>query len=161
VFQTDSSKVSRVTVEMPGEQPLKIERNADKKLAVAGIPQGQKLKDEGTADSIARAAAYVDFEDVRKQTSSAAPKDVSTIKLEADNGLTINLRLRKDGDAQWLSLTASGEGDAKKAADEITARTAGWEYKLSANKADSLLKRRTDLFEKVAEEKKAPEEKKP
>jgi hypothetical protein len=161
VFQTDSSKVSRVTVEMPGEQPLMIERNADKKLAVAGIPQGQKLKDEGVADSIARAAAFIDFDDVRKQTSSAAPKDISTIKLETDNGLSVTLRLRKDGDAQWLSLNAAGEGDAKKTADEIAARTAGWEYQLSSNKAASLLKRRADLFEKVADDKEKEKEKKP
>jgi Domain of unknown function (DUF4340) len=161
VFQTDSSKVSRVTVEMPGEQPLKIERNADKKLTVAGIPQGQKLKDEGTADSIARAAAFIDFDDVRKQTSSAAAKDVSTVKLETDNGLTVTLRLRKDGDAQWLAVAAAGEGDAKKTADEIAARTAGWEYQLSSNKAASLLKRRADLFEKVADDKEKEKEKKP
>ena len=161
VFQVDSSKVNRVTVEMPGEQPLKIERNADKKLAVTGIPQGQKLKDEGTGDSIARAAAFIDFDDVRKQAAGAAPKDASSIKLETDNGLTVILRLRKDGDGQWLSVTAAGEGDAKKTADEITARTAGWEYKLSANKADSLLKRRADLFEKVADDKEKEKEKKP
>jgi hypothetical protein len=161
VFQTDSSKLSRVTVELPGEQPLKIERNADKKLTVAGIPQGQKLKDEGIADSIARAASNIDFEDVRKPTSSAAPNTVSTIKLEADNGPTVTLRLRKDGDAHWLSLTAAGEGDAKKSADEITARTAGWEYKVSTNKAESLLKRRADLFEKVADDKEKEKEKKP
>jgi len=58
-------------------------------------------------------------------------------------------------------VTAAGEGDAKKTADEITARTAGWEYKLSANKADSLLKRRADLFEKVADDKEKEKEKKP
>jgi hypothetical protein len=159
VFQTDSSKLSRVTVELPGEQPLKIERNADKKLTVAGIPQGQKLKDEGIADTIARAASNIDFEDVRKETSSAAPNTVSTIKLEAEKAPTVTLRLRKDGDAQWLSIAATGEGDAKKAADELAARTAGWEYKLSANKADTLLKRRADLFEKVADDKEKEKEK--
>jgi hypothetical protein len=160
VLQVDSSKVSRATVEMPGEQPLKVERGADKKLAVAGIPQGQKLKDEGAGDAIVRAAAYVDFDDVRKLAPGAAPKDASTVKLETDNGLSVTLRLGKDGDAPWLSVTAAGEGDAKKPAEDITARTAGWEYKVSSNKADSLLKRRADLFEKAPDDKK-PEEKKP
>jgi hypothetical protein len=70
----------------PGEQPLKVERGADKKLAVLGIPPGLKLKDDGAGDAIARAAAYVDFDDVRKLPAGAAPKDASTIKLEADNG---------------------------------------------------------------------------
>jgi len=153
VFQVDSSKVSRVTIEIPGEQPLKVERGADKKLAVLGIPPGLKLKDEGAGDAIARAAAYVDFDDVRKLPAGAAPKDASTVKLEAENGPTVSLRLRKDGDAQWLTVTATGEGDAKKAADDITARTAGWEYQIGKSKADSLLKRRSDLLEKIPEPK--------
>jgi hypothetical protein len=149
-FQVDSSKVSRVTVEMPGEQPLKIERNADKKLVLGlSTPQGQKLKDEGVADSIARAAAYIDFDDVRKLAAAPTGKDVSIVKLEAEGGLAVTMRVRKDGEGQWLSLTAAGEGDAKKTADEITARTAGWEYKVSQNKVDAMLKRRADLFEKA------------
>src|SRR6185436_13966971 len=95
VFQVDSSKVSRVTIEIPGEQPLKVERGADKKLAVLGIPPGLKLKDEGAGDAIGRAAAYLDFDDVRKLPAGAAPKDANTIKLEAETGLTVNMRLRK------------------------------------------------------------------
>jgi hypothetical protein len=161
VLQVDSSKISRVTVEIPGEQPLKVERGADKKVTVAGIPQGQKLKDEAAGEAIVRAAAYLDFDDVRKLPAGAAPKDASTVKLETDNGLTVTLRLRKDGDAQWLAVTAAGEGDAKKTADEITARTAGWEYKIASNKADALLKRRADLFEKAADDKEKEKEKKP
>ena len=113
----------QLTIEIPGEQPLKVERGADKKLAVLGIPPGLKLKDDGAGDAIARAAAYVDFDDVRK-LPPVSPKDASTDKLEAENGLTVNMRLRKDGDAQWLTVTATGEeGDAKKAADDITARS--------------------------------------
>ena len=135
VFQTDSSKVARVTVEMPGEQPLKIERNADKKLTVAGIPQGQKLKEEGTADFITRAAANIDFDDVRKQSSSAAAKDVSTIKLETDNGLDRHPAPAQGWRCAMAVGDAAGEGDAKKAADEITARTAGLGVQdLSSNK---------------------------
>ena len=46
------------------------------------------------------------------------------------------------------SLEATGaEGDAKKTADEITKRTQGWEFKVPAAKAQSILKRRADLFE--------------
>jgi hypothetical protein len=149
LLQTDSTKVSRVTIEVPGEQPLKVERGADKKLNVTGIPQGQKLKEDGAGEGIARATGYIEFEDVRKLGPAPASKDVSTVKVESEGGLTVTLRLRKDGDGQWLSLTATGDGDAKKTADEITARTSGWEYKISSSKADSLLKRRADLFEKA------------
>jgi nitrogen fixation protein FixH len=162
LFQTDSSKISRVSIELPGEQALKVERNADKKLVLVGVtpPQGQKLKDESIGDTIARATAYIDFEDVRKLPSPVPDKDVSTVKVETEGGLAATLRLRKDGDGQWVSLTAAGEGDAKKAADDINARTSGWEYKISQSKADSLSKRRADLFEKAdAPQTKGPQQK--
>ena len=58
------------------------------------------------------------------------------------------MRLRKDGDAYWLSVTATGEGDeVKKAAAEITQRTQGWEFKLPSYKSDAILKKRADLLE--------------
>ena len=72
----------------------------------------------------------------------------SVAKIEADGGLAVTVRLRKEGEDTWVSLEASGaDGDAKKTADDITTRTQGWEYKIPAHKAQSILKRRADLFE--------------
>lgn len=151
VFQGDASKLSRITVEVPGEQPLKFERTPEKKLTLTGIPAGQKLKEEGAPDAIARAASAIDMEDVRKLAAAPAGNGVSTVRLESEGGLVVTLRLRKDGGAQWLSLDATGsEGDAKKTAEEINGRTSGWEFKIPAAKADSILKRRTDLLDKAA-----------
>ena len=47
VFQVDSSKVSRVTIEIPGEQPLKVERGADKKLGRRRHPAGPEAEGRG------------------------------------------------------------------------------------------------------------------
>ena len=70
------------------------------------------------------------------------------VKVESADGLTTTLRLRKEGDARWLTVTvAGGEGDAKKTAEGIAARTQGWEFKIPAYKADAILKKRTDLIE--------------
>ena len=63
---------------------------------------------------------------------------------------TTTLRLRKEGDAHWLSVTAAGEGEAKKTADEIAGRTGGWELKVPAFKAESILKKRADLLDAPA-----------
>jgi hypothetical protein len=68
--------------------------------------------------------------------------------VESADGLATTLRLRKEGDAHWLSVTvAGGEGDGKKAAEEITARTQGWEFRIPSWKADAILKKRADLVE--------------
>jgi len=199
VLSLDAAKVNRISVEIPGEQPLKIERPAppaapkdaakdapkdakadasgkadapkvdaakadakdakapewthppfeSPKLAFVGFPaDGKKLRDASAAESLARAVASVDLEDVRKIAAPPPAEGASVVKVESADGLTTTLRLRKEGDARWLTVTvAGGEGDAKKTAEGIAARTQGWEFKIPAYKADAILKKRTDLIE--------------
>ena len=170
VFTTDSGKISRVTIEIPSEEPLRIEREqvpqdtkdkdakeakdqpapaSQPKLQFAGFPpEGKKLKDASAADAIARALASIDMEDVRKADASPASYTLSTVTVAVADGPTTTLRLRKDGDAYWLTLAATGEGEAaSKAADELNKRTQGWEFKIPAHKGDAILKKRADLLE--------------
>jgi Domain of unknown function (DUF4340) len=169
VLTMDTSKISRVTIEMPGEAPLRIERDVplapakDKdakdepaavapppgKLQFVGFPpDGKKLKDAPAAEILARSLSSIDMEEFRKLDAPLSGAGVSTVKVEAADGPTTTLRLRKDGDAYWLSVTASGEGDeAKKAAAEITQRTQGWEFKIATTKAEAILRKRADLLE--------------
>jgi Domain of unknown function (DUF4340) len=179
VLALDATKVNRVSIEIPGEQALKIERapaaakeSKDKdakdtksdgkdaakdtakdtkmepgKLAFVGFPgDGKKLKDAYAAEALTRAVSSIDLEDLRKL--AAPPKEgVSVVKIERADGLTATLSLRKDGDAHWLSIAVAGEGDGKKAAEEIAARIKDWEFKLPASKVELILKKRADLLE--------------
>ena len=186
VLALDATKVNRVTIEIAGEQPLKIERapaaskeakdakdaKADGKdaakdqakdtakdsakdtkvepgkLAFVGFPgEGKKLKDAYAAEALVRAVASIDLEDVRKLAAPPPAEGASVVRIERADGLAATLRLRKDGDAHWLSIAVAGEGDAKKAADEIAARTKDWEFKLPASKVELILKKRSDLVE--------------
>ena len=153
VLDLPSTKTAKVTIEIPGEEPLVIARDANDatKYARVGLPEGKKLKEGAGIDAIVRAAGNIDLEDVRKAAAPAAgapAADVSTAKIEADGGLGVTLKLRKVGEDTWASIEATGaDGDAKKTADDITKRTQGWEYKIPAYKAQSILKRRADLFE--------------
>jgi hypothetical protein len=208
VLSLDSGKINRVSIEIPGEQPLRIERpapgpakdakqdakadaktaaKADAKVEVkagaksdakadakadaktdvmklhqmaeptptpakpafVGFPtEGKKLKDASAAEALVRAVASIDLEDVRKLAASPAGEGVSVVKVESADGVATTLRLRKEGDAHWLSVAVTGgEGDAKKTAEEIAARTQGWEFKIPSYKADAILKKRADLVE--------------
>jgi len=85
-----------------------------------------------------------------RKPAAAAPGtpggEAGVAKIEAD-GLAVTLRLRKEGEDHWLALEATGDGEAKKSADEIAAKAQGWEFKVPAAKAQAILKRRADLFE--------------
>lgn len=167
VFASDTPKVTKLTVETPGEEPLVIEKSPpeakeagkdapppppgapkDGKFRLAAMPDGKKLKQGVTIDSIVEAFGSLDLDDVRKLDAAPASDNVQVLKLESEGGPVVTFRLRKDGDASWLSLSATGpEGDAKKRADEINAKAQGWEYKIPNWKAEQIGKRRADLFE--------------
>lgn len=144
-----TNKIAAVTIDIPGEEPLKIARDAADagKHNLADLPEGKKLKDASAVAGIVRSVGTVELEDVRAAPATpGAPAGVA--RIEADGGLTVTLRLRKDGGDYWLAVEAAGaDGDAKKQADEIAGRTKGFEFKLPASRAEAILKRRADLFE--------------
>jgi hypothetical protein len=148
VLEVEAAKIKSVTVEIPNEAPLRIEREAGEagKHKLVDIPQGKKLKQGADVDAIVRAVAGIELEDVRKQ-DPAASGEVSSARFETDAGLIVTLRLRKDGEDTWLAVTAAGEGDGKKLAEDIANRSQGWEFKIPASKATAILKRPADLFE--------------
>jgi hypothetical protein len=150
ILEVEEAKIASLAIEIPGEEPLKIERQegADAKAAFVGLPEGKKLKDAGAAGAVLRAVGAIDADDVRKPQQPPSQDGASIVRLAARDGLQLQLNIRKDGDAQWLSVTASGTNEASaKAADAIKARTAGWEFKIPSTKADAILKRRADLVE--------------
>jgi Domain of unknown function (DUF4340) len=150
VLDVPSTKIVKLTVEIPGEEPLVIARDAadTAKHTLVGLAEGKKLKEGAGIDAIVRAAGNLELDDVRKAAAAPPASDLSVAKIEADGGLAITVRLRKEGDDTWVSLEASGaEGDAKKTAEDIVKRTQGWEYKVPAYKAQAILKRRADLIE--------------
>jgi hypothetical protein len=146
-----AAKIVKLTIEVPGEEPLAIERDAanTSKHTLVGIPDGKKLKEGAGIDGIVRAAGSIDLEDVRKPAApGTSGGEAGTAKIEADGGLGVVVKLRKEGEDYWATLDATGsDGEAKKSADEIAAKAQGWEFKVPAGKAQSILKRRADLFE--------------
>jgi hypothetical protein len=148
VFDLGTRKITQMTIELPGEQPLKIEQDSAGagKYKLVSIPDGKKLKQGTDVDAIPRAAGFIEMDDVRKLAQTPVG-DVNTVNIAAEGGLSIVMRLRKQGDDYWLSMTATGEGDAKKAAETITSKVQGWEFKIPLSKAQAILKRPADLFE--------------
>jgi hypothetical protein len=145
-FETSVEKISRLKIELPGEPAYEIERSAAGEHKLTEIPAGKKLKFVNALDNMVEAVALVEFEDVRKQEAGAAG-EAGIVSLETEGGLKALFKIRRDKDDAWLSVSVTGEGEAKKAADEITARSVGWEFKILPSKADALLKKRDELLE--------------
>jgi hypothetical protein len=146
VYETPTEKVSRLGVEVKGEPPYEIKRNAGGTHELQDIPAGKKVKYVNVIDTMIEAASFLDLENVRKATASTEG-EAGTLTLETDSGLRIVMKIRRDKDGAWATLTATGEGDAKKSAADIAARADGWEFELMPSKANTLLKKRDEFLE--------------
>lgn len=149
-FTVDLKKISSVTIEHPGEEPLTVRRTegSDDTFELAGLGQDAKLKEGGPkADAVAEAYTGIELEDLRKLESESVYSEQSISRLETDDGLTVTFRHRRDGSDHWLSLAASGSGNAGDRAAKLNARVKGWEFKVPSWKADKLFRRRSDFLE--------------
>ncbi len=149
IFETQTEKVSEVTVEVQGEPPYVIKRGADGTHQLNPIPAGKKIKYVNMVDNVIEAASFLDFDGVRKQTGSEDGK-AGSVTFKTDDGLTITLKVRREKDGTWATVDATGEGDAKKTAEDISARAKGWEFEIMPSKADTMLKKQADLLEDAA-----------
>jgi hypothetical protein len=148
LYEVPAAKIAAVVIELPGEEPIKITRDpADSNQHTLPVPAGKKLKDQGAADALVRAVASLDLDDVRK-AGAAAGAEAGVVRIDADGGLALTLRLRKEGEDHWVAIDATGTSeDAKKTADTIGKRTQGFEFKIAPSKVQSILKRPGELFE--------------
>lgn len=150
-FKIDKTGIETVRVEHPGEPPLEFAKASGGQpgfeLATAP-PEGGKLKEDGPpVDTTVEGFAEIELEDVRKLDGTPAGERAATATLETQDGLTVSYRMRKEGEAYWLSLEAEGTGDAAKKAGTINDSVKGWEYRIPSWKADILFKRRSEFFE--------------
>lgn len=146
VFETDGAKVTRLTVEVEGEPPYEIKRGADNAHELETVPPGKKIKYVNMIDNIVEASAFLDLDRVRKATG-ATGGEAGTVTFETDQGLKVVLKVHRDKDGAWATIDASGDGDAKRLAEEIQARANGWEFELIPSKVDTMLKKRDALLE--------------
>jgi hypothetical protein len=92
----------------------------------------------------------VDFQNVRKAGKSDSLASAGKISYETDKGLKVTLDLRSNGKEAWVRISASGEGDGKKAAEDMSAVVDGWEFEIPVAKVTGLMKKQADLLEDAA-----------
>ena len=150
VFELKTETVARAIVEIPGDERYEIVRADDGKThELKTIPEGKKVSYINIVDNIIEAASFLDLENVRK-AEDAKGGEAGTITLELDSGLKLAMSVRREKDGAWVKLEATGEGDAKAAADDIMSRAKGWEFQVQPAKVSTMLKKLDELVEDEA-----------
>ncbi|MGH7060389.1 MAG: DUF4340 domain-containing protein [Stellaceae bacterium] len=120
---------------------------ADGKFVVADPPEGAKFKDAAVA-APAAALAGLDLDDVKPAAALHPPSTGSAMAaFIASDGLAVTLRLFTSGEADWVTLSATGSGAAEKAAAALNAKLSHWAYRIPAERAKLLRTKLGDLVE--------------
>lgn len=148
VVDVPTDTIKTASIEVSGEPAYTIERDTDgKSFKLSQMPAGKKLKYVNTVDEIIESASYVDFLNVRKANPSDTMKVAGKATFETDKGLKVELDLKSDGKQAWVSVIPTGQGDAKKDADTMSALVSGWEFEIPPAKVTSLMKKQADMLE--------------
>ena len=147
VFEVPTETIASATVEIPGDQKYEIKRNEDgKSHQLITIPDGKKIRYINVVDNIIEAASFLDLDSARKAADHKGG-EAGIVTLTLDSGLKIAMSVRREMDGGWATISATGEGDAKAAADDITNRATGWEFQIHPSKVQTIYKKLDELVE--------------
>jgi hypothetical protein len=144
VLNIDANTIKELVITPARGAPLDLVRGkAGEKFAVKNLPKNAKLKSEAPGLDIA-GSFNLQLDDVKPAAQvSGAP--VANARAVTFDGMAADLTLVKQGDKSWVTVAASGTGDAAKSAGAITVRTKGWAYAIPDATATTLESKLSDL----------------
>lgn len=146
VLNIDANTIKEVVITPAHGAPLDLVRDkAGDKFTVKNLPKTAKLKSLDPGVEIA-AGFNLQLDDV-KPVAQVSGSPVAKARAVTFDGMTADLTLTKRGDKTWVTVAASGAGNAGKTADTITSRTKGWAYAIPDASATTLESKLADLEE--------------
>jgi hypothetical protein len=150
IVDIDPTRVSAVTTTHNDGTEIRLTKATaeDTDFVVADIPAGRELSYPAVANGIGGALNDLALDDVRKGT----PADAAVVTVvETFDGLRVTAQVEGSDDEFWVSLSATGSGDASHEADEINTATAGWMYSIPGYKAVLLQRSWEDILKAEVE----------
>jgi Domain of unknown function (DUF4340) len=149
IIDIDPDKIKSLTLTPAGGKPLVLERGKpEDPLAIRDLPKDATTRSDTPGSDIAAGFRYLDLLDVRPAAEVTGAVS-ATVEVVSFDGFDATVSLYDQAGGPWLEVTATGTGDAAKAADEIVARTKGWAYKVAPQRAKLLESKLADLLTPV------------
>jgi hypothetical protein len=166
VVDVQRERVTKAVVVRPDGARLEVTRDAYEKqdFELAPLPDDKKVKSAFDVNLVASGIEALDLEDVRKADGLSFAGERDFVEFATFDGVTLRVEFAREGDAVWARLSAryaapaaavTGErlktaDDARKEAETINARAAGWAYKLPNYKVEHMSRALADLVEDKA-----------
>ena len=162
VVNIDADDVTRALIRQPdgAEIVVRKSKRSVKGWSIDGVPKGRKIKGKDEGKNLAGGLWRLTFEDVKPASELTFPKQFNVAEYRTFDGLKVRAEIMFVKEVAWGRFSASAEdakGDekkiqeVKKKAAEISARTKGWVYELSAGEGERLTTKIGDILEKPKE----------
>lgn len=159
IVNIEAEDVRRAVIRQPDGIEIVVTKpdRASRKYAVAGVPEGRKLKDSDEGKNMAGGLWRLSFEDVKKAAEVEFPEKPNVAEYETFDGLKVRVEMTFVDKVVWGKFSATVDasvGDeksrkkAKEQADKINATATGWVYELSAGEGEKLTTKIGDVLEK-------------
>lgn len=166
VIDLAPARVQAVDVERSDSPAWRAAKNARDAphFDVAGLPKGRELASLGAADPAGNALGNLEFDDVRRAAPATGHGPAERAVFRCFDGLVVTLEGRSDGEARWVTLTASydealatrfppaagqaapGAEQVRVEADRIAGTARGWEYRIPPYRFDAIFRKRDELL---------------
>jgi len=153
IIDINTDDVVRVEVTHPDGEKLHVvpQEDAAGGYSFENLPDGMKLTSAFAPRNIAALVNGFVLNDVRRDAD--APLDDSEAYVAdfiLNSGMTVNMRIWRIGEKQYLRLTAAPgtaapDSDAAKLAQEITAQSQGWTYIIPEYQYEQISKKMADI----------------
>jgi hypothetical protein len=160
IVNIEAEDIRRAVIRQPDGAEIVITKpkRASRKYAVAGVPEGGKLKDSDEGKNMAGGLWRLSFEDVKKAGEVKFPEKFNVAEYETFSGLKVRVEMTfVDKTVVWGKFSATVDasvGDeksrkkAKEQADKINVTATGWVYELSAGEGEKLTTKIGDILDK-------------
>lgn len=149
-------RVRRVSLRGPEGGSFAIAKNArsDENFTLLDVPAGRRMKNDDEANPLGGVMWKMQFDDVRAAAGQDWPAAPWVARYGTWDGFTVRIEVAKIGEDHWGRFRASVDDAAepekreaaRKTADEINARVAGWSYMLTAGDSEKLVSRVEDYL---------------
>jgi Domain of unknown function (DUF4340) len=108
IIALDGERVRRLEVSPPSGERYAVVRDAPAaELRLAGLAEGEKLKQDANLNQLLGALARVQLEDVRPLDEVDWPDEQHTVRVATFDGLELTLQLATLDDQHWLRVDAA------------------------------------------------------
>jgi hypothetical protein len=149
ILDIKEQRIAAVTLTDENGATLTLKRGAaDAPFAVEGAPQDSKFKPAPVLAEPAAALRDLELLNVKPAADLAMPdKGIATAQYTTFDGLTVTVRLTNRDDAEWVAITASGDGAAAAESKTINDRLGRWGYSIPETQAKLMRRKLADLVE--------------